>query len=44
MFKLPRAADAGRGQELRASKLAMLLDGIDVAKLPRVPRYERGAR
>ena len=26
--------------ELRASELAMLLDGIDMAKLKRVPRYE----
>jgi transposase len=27
--------------ELRASESAMLLDGIDMAKLKRVPRYER---
>ena len=27
--------------ELRASELAMILDGIDVSKLKRVPRYER---
>ena len=26
--------------ELRASELAMILDGIDVSKLKRVPRYE----
>jgi hypothetical protein len=25
----------------RASELAMILDGIDVSKLKRVPRYER---
>jgi hypothetical protein len=25
--------------ELRASELAMILDGIDVSKLKRVPRY-----
>jgi hypothetical protein len=27
--------------ELRASELAMILDGIDVSKLKRVPRYQR---
>jgi len=26
---------------LRASELAMLLDGIDMTKLKRLPRYER---
>jgi hypothetical protein len=30
--------------ELRASESAMILDGIDVSKLKRVPRYERVAR
>jgi transposase len=29
---------------LRASELAMILDGIDVSKLKRVPRYERTVR
>jgi len=29
--------------ELRASELAMILDGIDVSKLKRLPRYVRGA-
>jgi hypothetical protein len=29
--------------ELRASELAMLLDGIDMTKLKRLPRYERPA-
>jgi hypothetical protein len=28
---------------LRASELAMLLDGIDMTKLKRLPRYERPA-
>jgi len=28
--------------ELCASELSMVLDGIDVSKLKRVPRYERG--
>jgi hypothetical protein len=27
--------------ELRASELAMILDGIDVSKLKRLPRYQR---
>lgn len=40
-FKLPRG-NAGAGSvELRASELAMVLDGIDVSKLRRVPRYTR---
>jgi transposase len=40
-FKLPRG-EAGAGSlEMRASELAMVLDGIDVAKLKRVERYER---
>ena len=29
--------------ELRASELAMILDGIDMTKLKRMPRYERVA-
>ena len=39
VFKLPRSE--GRSRELRASELAMILDGIDVASLKRVPRYAR---
>jgi transposase len=39
-FKLPRVEGA-RSLELRASELAMVLDGIDVSKLKRVPRYTR---
>jgi hypothetical protein len=35
--------DAGaRSVELRASELAMILDGIDMSKLKHVPRYECG--
>jgi transposase len=41
VFKLPRLAPGMGSVELRASELAMLLDGIDMAKLKRVPRYER---
>jgi transposase len=41
VFKLPRANQGARSVELRASELAMVLDGIDVSKLKRVPRYTR---
>jgi transposase len=40
-YKLPRAKEGARSVELRASELAMVLDGIDVSKLKRVPRYTR---
>jgi transposase len=41
VFKLPRVPAGARSMELRASELAMILDGIDVSKLKRVPRYTR---
>jgi len=41
VFKLPRVPEGTRSLELRASELAMILDGIDVSKLKRVPRYAR---
>ena len=41
VFKLPRVDEGARSMELRASELAMILDGIDVSKLKRVPRYQR---
>jgi len=41
VFKLPRVPAGARSVELRASELAMVLDGIDVSKLKRVPRYTR---
>lgn len=44
VFKLPRVGEGSRSVELRASELAMILDGIDVSKLQRVPRYERTVR
>ena len=44
VFKLPRVKDGARSVELRASELAMILDGIDMTKLRRVPRYERSVR
>jgi transposase len=42
VFKLPRIAPGDRSVESRLSELAMVLDGIDVSKLKRLPRYERG--
>jgi transposase len=44
VFKLPRVSPGSRSVELRASELAMILDGIDMTKLKRVPRYERTSR
>lgn len=44
VFKLPCPREGARSMELRASELAMILDGIDVSKLKRVPRYERAVR
>jgi transposase len=41
VFKLPRVQAGACSVELRASELAMVLDGIDVSKLKRVPRYTR---
>jgi transposase len=41
VFKMPRVENGTRAVELRASELAMILDGIDVSKLKRVARYER---
>jgi transposase len=41
VFKLPRVEQGARSLELRASELAMVLDGIDVSKLKRMARYER---
>ena len=41
VFKLPRVSAGTRSLELRASELAMVLDGIDLSKLKRVPRYTR---
>jgi transposase len=41
VFKIPRVEQGAWSVELRASELAMILDGIDVSKLKRVPRYQR---
>ena len=43
VFKLPRMNTGSRSVELLGSELAMILDGIDVSKLKRVRRYERGS-
>ena len=39
----PKPEAGAHSVELRASELAMVLDGIDMSRLKRVPRYERGA-
>ena len=41
VFKLPRAEANAGSVVLRASELAMILDGIDLSRLKRLPRYER---
>jgi transposase len=41
VFKLPHVEPGARSVELRASELAMMLDGIDMRKLKRTPRYRR---
>jgi transposase len=43
VFKLPKVEAETRSVELRASELAMVLDGIDMSRLKRVPRYEHDA-
>lgn len=40
-FKLPKARDGQTSVELKASELAMILDGIDLASVKRVKRYRR---
>ena len=42
-FKLPKVAAEQVSVELKASELAMLLDGIDLASVKRARRYRRGA-
>jgi transposase len=42
-FKLPRFDGEKRAVELRASELAMLLDGIDLRSIRRIKRYSRKA-
>lgn len=40
-FKLPKLDAAQTSVELRASELAMILDGIDLASVKRVKRFRR---
>ena len=40
-FRLPRIQEGARSVELRASELAMLLDGIDLRSVKRTRRYQR---
>jgi len=41
VFKFPRIVDGAKSVELRASELAMLLDGIDLKSVKRAPRYQK---
>jgi len=41
LFKLPRVDASQKSVELRASELAMMLDGIDLKSIQRGKRYER---
>jgi transposase len=41
VFKLPRIEGGVKSVELRASELAMLLDGIDLRSVKRVTRYRK---
>jgi len=41
-FNLSSVREGVLTVQLRPSELAMILDGIDMTKLKRVPRYERG--
>ncbi|MFA7236303.1 MAG: IS66 family insertion sequence element accessory protein TnpB [Phycisphaeraceae bacterium] len=41
VFKLPRVDPSQRSVPLRASELAMLLDGIDLSSVKRSKRYSR---
>lgn len=44
VFKLPVRRPGVPSVELRTSELAMLLDGIDLSKLKRTPRYQRQSK
>lgn len=43
VFKLPKVEGNTASVELKASELAMLLEGIDLASVRRVKRYRRPA-
>jgi len=44
VFKLPRIEEGKKSVELRASELAMMLDGIDLKSIKRAKRYQRSGR
>ena len=44
VFKLPRIEAGQQSVELRASELAMMLDGIDLRSIKRAKRYSRPKR
>jgi transposase len=44
VFKLPRVGEGKHSLELRASELAIVLDGIDMSKLKRVLRYQHASK
>jgi len=39
IFRLPRVTEGQAGVELKASELAMLLEGIDLRSVKRLPRF-----
>ena len=41
VFRLPQIQSGTSSIELRPSEFAMLLDGIDMSRVKRMPRYER---
>jgi transposase len=41
VFRLPQMRSGASSIELRPSEFAMLLDGIDMSRVKRMPRYER---
>jgi transposase len=41
VFKLPKVEPAQKSVQLRASELAMMLDGIDLRSVKRLKRYQR---
>ena len=43
VFKLPRIEAGKKSVELRASELAMMLDGIDLKSIKRVKRYAKAS-
>jgi transposase len=40
-FRFPPVPDEGRGLEIRAADLTMILDGVDLSSVKRQKRYQR---